>query len=257
MLAPLCSVILPYAALLLASLSRQWGLGPVPGNLTLYWYRWAFLDNPQTKAAIAHSFEYGFAAATIALVVAVAIGVAVTRKLVPAGSLLSFTCMAPFVVPGIILAIGFYSAYSRKPIVLYGTAWILIVAFATRFLPIAYSNITTALNTLSADLENAARTLGASRLRSLRTITIPLLRTAMLSGWLLVFIPALRELSCAIFLFTPRTAVMSTVIFDFSDAGNFEAVATMGIIIMVVTLVMVGLMYRFLGRSPVEQQAAA
>ncbi|MBC5810132.1 MAG: iron ABC transporter permease [Candidatus Eremiobacteraeota bacterium] len=250
--APLCSVILPYLALLLASLSRQWGIGPVPGNLTAYWYHWAFFDNPQTQAAIAHSFEYGFAAATIALLVATAIGVAVTRKLVPGGSWLAFICMAPFVVPGIVLAIGFFSAYSRPPLVLYGTAWILIIAYATRFLPIAFSNITTALGTLSADLENAARTLGASRLHSLFTITMPLLRPAMLSAWLLVFIPALRELSCAIFLFTPRTAVMATVIFDFSDAGNFEAVATLGIIIMVATLAIVSAMYRFLGRSPVE-----
>jgi iron(III) transport system permease protein len=78
----------------------------------------------------------------------------------------------------------------------------------------------------------------------------------MLSAWLLVFIPALRELSCAIFLFTPSTAVMSTVIFDFSDAGNFEAVATMGIVIMLITLVLVGVMYRFLGRSVLEAQSA-
>jgi iron(III) transport system permease protein len=248
-------VFLPYTALLLTSLSRAWGLGPVPSNLTLYWYRWALVDNEATRAAIIHSFSYGFAAATIALAVAVTVAFAVTRKLVPAGGLLAFICMAPFVVPGIVLAIGFYAAFSRQPLLLYGTAWILIVAYATRFLPIAYANIASALQTLSVDLENAARTLGAGRLRSVLTITMPLLRGAMLSGWLLVFIPALRELSCAIFLFTPRTAVMSTVIFDFSDAGNFEAVATMGILIMAITLALVALTYRFLGPSLVEAQA--
>ena len=256
LIAPFFGVIMPYAALLGTSLSRAWGLGPVPGNLTLHWYRWAVFDNPTTQAAIAHSFLYGFGAATIALAIAVTVAFAVTRNLVPGGQVLSFICMAPFVVPGIILAIGFYSAFSHKPLLLYGTAWILIVAFATRFLPIAYSNITTALQTLSADLENAARTLGAGRLRSLATVTFPLLRTGMLSAWLLVFIPALRELSCAIFLFTPRTAVMSTVIFDFSDAGNFEAVATMGILIMAITLAMVALLYRLLGRSVIDAQAS-
>ncbi len=250
------AVFLPYTALLLTSLSRAWGLGPVPGNLTFYWYRWALVDNATTQSAIVHSFTYGFAAATIALAIAVTIAFAVTRKLVPAGGLLTFICMAPFVVPGIILAIGFYSAYSHKPLLLYGTAWILIIAFATRFLPIAYSNMTSALQTLSVDLENAARTLGAGRVRSLFTVTVPLLRSALLSGWLLVFIPALRELSCAIFLFTPRTAVMTTVIFDFSDAGNFEAVATMGILIMAITLAIVGVSYRLLGRTPFEAQPA-
>ena len=256
-LVPFVTVALPYAALLATSLSRAWGRGPVPGNLTLYWYHWAVIDNPETKAAIIHSFTYAFGAATIAVAIAVTISFAVQRKLVAGGHLLSFICMAPYVVPGIILAIGFYSAFSRPPLMLYGSAWILIVAFATRFLPIAYSNFTTALQTLSSDLEFAARTLGAGRLRSIRTVTIPLLRTGMLSAWLLVFIPALRELSCAIFLFTPRTAVMSTVIFDFSDAGNFEALSTMGVLILAITFAIVLLMYRFLGRSLIEAEAPA
>jgi iron(III) transport system permease protein len=250
------AVFLPYTALLLTSLSRAWGLGPVPGNLTPYWYHWALVDNEETRAAIIHSFSYSFGAATIALAVAVTIAFAVTRKLVPAGGLLAFICMAPFVVPGIILAIGFYAAFSHAPLLLYGTAWILIVAYATRFLPIAFANVSSALQTLSADLENAARTLGAGRLRSMFTITVPLLRGAVLSGWLLAFIPALRELSCAIFLFTPRTAVMTTVIYDFSDAGNFEAVATMGILIMAITLALVAVTYRLLGPGAVEAQTA-
>ena len=252
LIAPLCSVFMPYAALLATSLSRAWGRGLVPGNLSFYWYRWAFVDNPTAQAAILHSLEYGLAAASIALAIAVVVAFAVTRKLVPFGNVLSFICMAPFVVPGIILAIGFFAAYSHKPLLLYGTAWILIVAFATRFLPIAYTNVTTALQTLSVDLENAARTLGAGRARALFTITIPLLRTGILSAWLLVLIPALRELSCAVFLFTPRTAVITTVLFDFSDAGNFEAVATMGILLMAMTLVLVTTLYRFLGRSVLD-----
>ncbi|MGH7662535.1 MAG: ABC transporter permease [Vulcanimicrobiaceae bacterium] len=252
---PLITVAMPYAALLATSLSRAWGRGPVPGNLTLYWYKWAILDNPETRNAIAHSLTYAFAAATIAVIIAVIIGFAVQRELVGGAQILSFICMAPYVVPGIILAIGFFAAFSRKPLMLYGTAWILIVAFATRFLPIAYSNFTTALQTLSADLEFAARTLGAGRLRSIRTVTLPLLRTGILSAWLLAFIPALRELSCAIFLFTPGTAVMSTVIFDFSDAGNFEALSTMGILILAITFVIVFLLYRFLGRSLIEAEA--
>ena len=109
----------------------------------------------------------------------------------------------------------------------------LIVAFATRFLPIAYSNFTTSLaDAHPVDLEFAARTLGAGRLQSVFTVTFPLLRAGMLSAWFSCSFPALRELSCAIFLFTPATAVMSTVIFDFSDAGNFEALSTLGVLIL-------------------------
>ena len=252
---PFIAVAMPYTALLATSLSRAWGRGPVPGNLTFYWYRWAIFDNPETRAAIAHSFLYAFAAATIAVALAVTISFAVQRGLVPGANILSFICMAPYVIPGIILAIGFYAAFSRPPLLLYGTAWMLIVAFATRFLPIAYSNFSTALQTLSSDLEFAARTLGAGRMRSIFTVTFPLLRAGMLSAWLLVFIPALRELSCAIFLFTPATAVMSTVIFDFSDAGNFEALSTLGVLILVATFAIALLMYRFLGRSLIAAES--
>src|SRR5205807_1230984 len=109
-------------------------------------------------------------------------------------------------VPGIVLAIGFFAAYARPPLVLYGTAWMLIVAFATRFLPIAYAGSESALRSLDLELENAARTLGSGRLRTFGRITIPLLRRSILANWLMVFIPSLRELSSAVFLFTPATA---------------------------------------------------
>lgn len=248
-LAPLMlSVFLPYLALLLVSLSRAWGRGPfAPGNMGLYWYEWAIVDNPTAQAAIWHSLLYSAVAATIAVGVATVVAYVVLRRLLPGGQLLGFIAVAPFVVPGIVLAIGFFAAYTHPPIVLYGTAGILIAAFATRFLPIAYSNAGAILHAISPDLENAARALGAGRVRALRSVTLPLLRAGLLSGWLLVFIPALRELSTAVFLFTPRTSVMTTVIFDFSDAGNYEAVSTMGILMMTVTFAIVVLARRLLG----------
>ncbi len=255
---PSLSVLLPYFALLVVSLQRVWGRGPfAPGNIGLYWYRWALLDNPTTRNAIVHSIEYGAAAATLAVVVATLVAYLVVRRLVPVAEALGFVAMAPFVVPGIVLAIGFLAAYSGPPLVLYGTAFILIAAYATRFLPIAYSNGQSILQGINIDLENAARTLGAGRLRALWEITLPLLRRGILSGWLLVFIPALRELSASVFLFTPRTHVITTVIFDFSDAGNYEAVSTMGILMMAITFAIVIAAYRFMGRDVATRPAHA
>ncbi len=246
---PLLSLILPYGALLATSLSRAWGRGPVPPNLTFEWYQWAFA-NLGARQAIQHTLMYGAAAAAIATALALFVAYAVSRRLVPGAQLLGFVATAPFVIPGIVLAIGFFAAYARPPLVLYGTAWMLIVAFATRFLPIAYSGIQAALRTIDLELENAARTLGATPLRTFGSITLPLLRRTVLVNWLLVFIPSLRELSCAVFLFTPATAVMSTLIFDLSDAGNFEPVSTLGILMMVLTLGLVAIAYRAFGGSP-------
>ncbi len=246
---PLLSLILPYGALLATSLSRAWGRGPVPPNLTFDWYRWAFA-NLGARHAIQHTLTYGAAAATIATALALFVAYAVSRRIIPGAQLLGFVATAPFVIPGIVLAIGFFAAYARPPLVLYGTAWMLIVAFATRFLPIAYAGIEAALRTIDLELENAARTLGAAPLRTFASITLPLLRRTVLVNWLLVFIPSLRELSCAVFLFTPATAVMSTLIFDLSDAGNFEPVSTLGILMMVLTLGLVAIAYRAFGGSP-------
>jgi iron(III) transport system permease protein len=250
-----CALVLPYTALLATSLSRAWGRGPVPGNLTMHWYKWALVENSAARAAIGHSLTYAAAAATIATVIALFTAYVAQRRLLPGARVLSFIAMAPFVVPGIILAIGFFSAYARPPLVLYGTGWMLIVAFATRFLPIAYSGSESALRSIDVELENAARTLGSTTLRTFRLITFPLLRRSVVATWLTAFIPSLRELSSAVFLFTPSTAVITNVIFDLSDAGNFEPVSALGVLMMAMTFGLIALAYQLFGRTVLFSRA--
>jgi iron(III) transport system permease protein len=257
MIPPFFSLILPYVALLATSLSRTWGRGPVPANLTVHWYRWALVDNLAARLAIQHSLTYAAVAATIATALALFTAYVASRRLLPGARILGYVAMAPFVVPGIVLAIGFFAAYARPPLVLYGTAWMLIVAFATRFLPIAYSGSESALRSIDVELENAARTLGSTQLHTFGRITFPLLRRSVLANWLMVFIPSLRELSSAIFLFTPATAVITTVIFDLSDAGNFEPVSTLGIIMMALTFGLVAVAYRLFGGTVLVQRQRA
>jgi iron(III) transport system permease protein len=131
----------------------------------------------------------------------------------------------------------------------------LIVAFATRFLPIAYSGSESAMRGIDVDLENAARTLGCSPLRTFGRITLPLLRRSLLANWLTAFIPSLRELSSAVFLFTPATAVMTNLIFDLSDAGNFEPVSALGMLMMALIFGLIGLSWKLFGRSVLLQRA--
>ena len=93
-----------------------------------------------------------------------AIAYVVTRKLVPWSNVLAFLCMAPFVIPGIVLAIGFYAAYAPPPLALYGTATILILAYTTRFLPIAYTSSAAGMRSINPEMEEAVRILGGGRL---------------------------------------------------------------------------------------------
>jgi iron(III) transport system permease protein len=204
-----------------------------------------------------HTFVYGGAAAAIALGLGLGIAYIVHRRLVPFGEALSYLAMAPFVIPGIVLAIGFYAAYTAPPLVLYGTAWILILAFATRFLPIAYANSDAAIRGLNPELEDAVRILGGGRLLALRRVVGPLLKRGLAGAFILVFIPATRELSSAIFLYTTGTQVLSVLLFDKSDEGNFETLASIGLILVVITVALVGLGFRLIGRDFMLRRTAS
>ncbi len=243
------SFFLPMVVVLQAAFAKAWGRGFSLDNLTLANLRFVLLDQPATQAATIHTFLYGGAASAIALCLALSIAYIVHRRLVPFGNVLSFLAMAPFVIPGIVLAIGFYAAYTAPPLVLYGTAWILILAFATRFLPIAYANSDAAVRSINPELEDAVRILGGGRLMALRRVVAPLLKRGLAGAFILVFIPATRELSSAIFLYTTGTQVLSVLLFDKSDEGNFEYLASIGLILVAVTVALVLIGFRLLGRD--------
>jgi len=251
------SFFLPMVVVLQAAFAKAWGRGFALDNLTLANLRFVLVDQPLTKAATLHTFVYGGTASLIALTLALAIAYIVQRRLVPFGNALSFLAMAPFVIPGIVLAIGFYAAYTTPPLMIYGTAWILILAFATRFLPIAYANSDAAIRSINPELEDAVRILGGRRLLAIRRVVVPLLKRGLAGAFILVFIPATRELSAAIFLYTTGTQVLSVLLFDKSDEGNFEILASIGLILVVITVSLVMAGFRLVGRDFMLRRTSA
>jgi len=251
------SFFLPLLVVLQAAFAKAWGRGFAWDNLTFSHVRFVLFDQPATRTATVNTFVYAAAASIIALGLALAVAYIASRRLVPFARALTYVAMAPFVIPGIVLAIGFYAAYTSPPLVLYGTAWILILAFTTRFLPIAYTNSDAALRSINPEMEDAARILGSSRILALRRIVGPLLQRGLAGAFILVFIPATRELSSAIFLYTTGTQVLSVLLFDKSDEGNFEVLASMGLILVVVTVAVVLLGFRLVGRDFMLRRTAS
>ena len=251
------SFFLPMVVVLQAAFAKAWGRGFSLDNLTLHNLRFVVIDQPLTRAATPHTFVYGGTAAVIALALALAIAYIVRRQLVPYARVLSYVAMAPFVIPGIVLAIGFYASYTAKPLVLYGTAWILILAFATRFLPIAYANSDAALRSINPEMEDAVRILGGGRLLALRKVVGPLLKRGLAGAFILVFIPATRELSSAIFLYTAGTQVLAVLLFDKSDEGNFEYLSAIGLILVLGTVALVLAGFRLVGRDFMLRRTAS
>jgi iron(III) transport system permease protein len=243
------AVVLPYIVLAQAALAKAWGRGFSWDNLTLKNFEYLLFQHETAAQSVINSFTYAAAAAFIAIGLGLAIAYIVSRRLLPGVDILSFLAMAPFVVPGIVLAIAFYAAYAPPPLALYGTATILILAFATRFLPIGYANADAAIRSINPEMEEAVRILGGGRLTAIRRVMAPLMKRSLIGAWLLVFIPATRELSSAMFLYGPKTRTMSVMLMDMSEEGNFEHLAALGFLLLAATLVIVVAATAFLGRD--------
>jgi len=235
--------------LLEASFAKAWGRGIAVDNFTLQNYAFLIFRHETALSTIWNTLWFSATAATLAVLIALLAAYIVQRRLVRFSGALSFLAMAPFVIPGIVMAIGFYASYAAPPLALYGTASIIILAFTARFLPIAFANCSAAIGSLHPEMEEAARILGCGRLATIARITAPLLRKSLLGGWLIVFIVATRELSTAIFLVGPNTRTMAVLLYDMSEAGNFEVLAALGGILLAITFALVGVGMTLIGRD--------
>jgi iron(III) transport system permease protein len=244
-----CAVFLPYGMLARAALSRAWAQPLTWSNLTLANFTFTFVDYSATRAAILNTLELGVATATVGAVLVALLAYVAGRRLVAGHQVIAFLALAPVVIPGVVLAVGLFIAYTRPPFVLYGTLAILFVAYLTKEMPTGYAQSDATFRGIPADLEDAGRILGAGRLRVLRDITAPLARSGIIAAWCFIFIGVIRELSASIILFTPATKVMSVVIFDLKEEGQFGAIAVLGLTMLALTFATVALMQSVLGRD--------
>jgi iron(III) transport system permease protein len=237
-------VFLPYGALLNATFSKVASQPIWFNNFTFHNIYFVFFELSATKLALYNTFVLGLATATLGTILAVVISYLTTRQAVTGHRALGFLATAPVAIPGIVLGVGLFLSYTRPPFVLYGTLWILLIAFLTLSLPAAYQQMQSAFRAIHPELEDASRILGATRLRSLREITAPLLRTSVIATWCFVFVGTIRELSAAVMLFTSETKVISVLIFDLNESGDLAAISVLGIIMLVVTFGIVALANR-------------
>jgi iron(III) transport system permease protein len=244
-----CAIFLPYGILAKAALARAWAQPLTWGNLTLDNFTFTFVEYGATRAAIVNTLELGVATATLGAVLVALLSYVTNRRLVLGHQLVAFLALAPIVIPGVVLAVALFIAYTRPPFVLYGTLAILFVAYLTKEMPVGYAQSDATFRGIPPELEEAGRILGASRLRILRDVTAPLARSGIIAAWCFIFIGVIRELSASIILFTPTTKVMSVVIFDLKEEGQFGAIAVLGIVMLLLTFATVAVVQRALGRD--------
>jgi iron(III) transport system permease protein len=232
-------VFLPYGALVNAAFSRIPSQPLTWQTFTLHNFNFVFFELSATQLALKNTFLLGAMAATCGTVLALVVAYLTARAAVVGHRALAFLATAPIAIPGIVLGVGLFLAYTRGPIVLYGTLWILLLAYLTIELPAAYQQLQSAFHSLSPELEEASRVLGASRLRTLRDVTAPLLGPSMIATWCFIFVAVVRELSAAVILFTSQTKVLSVLIFDLKESGDLAAIAVLGLTMLVLTSIVI------------------
>ena len=151
----------------------------------------------------------------------------------------------PLGVPGIALGVGILSLWILVPGGIYGTLWILLLAYVTAHIPVAIQFVGSALHRIHADLEDASRIAGRSLPATIRLIDLPLMRPALIGSWLLIYVVILREISLVILLYNPSTIVLSVGLMDVWGSGFYPELAVYALLLMVLGLVPVVLLGRF------------
>lgn len=208
-------------------------------NFTLNEYRFV-LSYPIITRAFRNSIILAAGSATIVMLLTSVIAWITVRTQMPGRWMLDALTFIPIAIPGVIMGVSMIFVYLTLPIPIYGTLWILLVAYITLYLPYGIRASSATMIQIHKELEEASTASGASWLQTFTRIVLPLLLPGFLSGWIYVAIISLRELSASIFLVTQGSEVLSTVVFALWDAGNITAVAALGVL-MTLFLIVVAL----------------
>jgi iron(III) transport system permease protein len=230
------SSLAPLAVLVAAAFSKVWTDPLTLANLTLANFAEALVGNQVAVRGIVNSFKLAAGAATLAVCIGLAIAYLDLRTKLRGRHLLDYLAILPLGLPGTVLAVALLQAFIRPPLHLYGTIWILLVAYVARSIPLAVRSANGAVRQVDVSLEEAARITGATRFAAFRRILLPIIQPNILHGWLLVFIPALSELSATVLLYTNGTETISVAIFRLSDLGQLEVVAAISVFVIGVIL---------------------
>ncbi|HKX10411.1 MAG TPA: iron ABC transporter permease [Stellaceae bacterium] len=239
------AVLLPVATLVWAALVNFITIDPKLMAFDLQHFRYVLLEYPKTYLAMRNSLVLGVAAATCACALGLGIGWVIVRTRSAARSYLDQVSMFPLAMPSMVLALGLLWVYVRTPMLpIYGTIWILLIAYVTHYLPFGVRAGSSALRQLHRELEDAARMTGASWTKTIRWVTFPLSRPTLVAAWTLLFILSMQEISSSILLYTSRTTVLSVAVFDLWEAGNVNALAALSVIQLAITFVALAIFIR-------------
>jgi iron(III) transport system permease protein len=187
-------------------------------------------DNPLTMLSIWNTLKVGVITAIAGGALAFAIGYTVTRTRVAGRRSIDLLATLPVAIPGLVVGVAYLWAWIGLPGGLYGTLWILALAFVARFMPDTVKALSTSFLQIHKELEEAAWISGRSMLGTIRTIVLPLARPGVVASMTLLFVLAIRELGSSLFLYTSDTTVMAVLLLDYYEGGNTGKTAAFSLV---------------------------
>ena len=200
----------------------------------------SIFDNPLTLNSIYNSVEVGIITAVFGGALAFAIGYTIHRSHVSGRRAIDLLATLPVAIPGLVVGVAYLWAWIGLPGGLYGTLWILALAFVARFMPDTVKALSTSLLQIHRELEEAAWVCGKGTLGTIRTIVLPLASPGVIAAATLLFVLAIRELGSSLFLYTSNTMVMSVLLLDYYEGGNIGKTAAFSLVQMVLLAVLIG-----------------
>jgi iron(III) transport system permease protein len=236
------AVILPLGALLLTSFERFATVILPQMHFTLANYETA-LQMGSVGPAFVNSLILGVSVSTIGVVVIGVLAWIIYRSRMPGRGAAEYVIMFPQAVPRLVFGLGLLWAWINMPIPLYGTLWLLGIAYFTVFLPLGLRTIASVVLQVDPSLEECARVCGAGWVYQMRTVTMPLLRPGLVAAWLLIFIASVRELGVSIFLMGPNSKVIAPAIVNSWLSSSSELSAAMALIQTATVFIAVAIMF--------------
>ncbi|MBQ7223080.1 MAG: iron ABC transporter permease [Erysipelotrichaceae bacterium] len=233
-------VIAPIVMIILVSFNRAYGLPFTRENMTFIHYINVFTKNAMVKDSVKNSLFLAFSAGTICLILGTMLAYVIYKVKPRGGTLLEMLAVLPYSLPGTVMSIGCILAWSGAffGISLYNTIWIILVAYVARYLSYVLKSSSAALQQVHPSLEEAARSCGASHYDALKDVTLPLIKPAMLSGFFLVFLPCMRELTTSILLYGPKSRTLGVAIYQLRTNGQINQASALSVITILLIIIM-------------------
>ncbi|MBR1152556.1 iron ABC transporter permease [Bradyrhizobium sp. JYMT SZCCT0428] len=237
-------VVLPLLALIVAAFRKFMFIRDVASLFDMRQYSMvhfnSIFDNPLTLRSIYNAVEVGVITAVVGGALAFAIGYTIHRTQVTGRRWIDLISTVPVAIPGLVVGVAYLWAWIGIPGGLYGTIWILALAFIARFMPDTVKALSTSFMQIHRELEEAAWVCGKGMFATIRTIVLPLARPGVIASMTLLFVLAIRELGSSLFLYTSNTMVMSVLLLDYYEGGNLGKTAAFSLVQTVLLGVLIG-----------------